>query len=254
MKKLVHDFTVKEKIVLNKDLFVLILKAKTQLPDIKPGQFVNVKIENSPNTFLRRPLSIYFVDKEANTIHLFVKILGDGTRQLSKILPGDNLNMMYPLGNAFSVFTNKNLVLIGGGVGIAPLLYLAKELKEAGNKVSVIFGARKGNDIVELDKYKQYADVYVTTEDGSLGEKGFPTQHTILDKENFDFVYTCGPEPMMKAVAKLAQNKNIECEVSLENTMACGIGVCLCCVEDTKEGNKNTCIEGPVFNLNRLKW
>jgi len=254
MKKLVHDFTVLKKTDLNKDLFVLILKAKNELPDIKAGQFVNVKIENSPSTFLRRPLSIYFVDYKENTLHLFVKKLGVGTRKLSEINEGDNLNLVYPLGSAFSIPKESNTLLIGGGVGIAPLLFLAKKLKEAGNKVSVIFGARSGADIVELEKYEQYAKVYITTEDGSLGEKAYPTQHSVIEKEKFDMIFTCGPDPMMRAVAKLAQENNIDCEVSLENMMACGIGACLCCVEDTKEGNKNTCIEGPVFNLNKLKW
>ena len=105
-----------------------------------------------------------------------------------------------------------------------------------------------------LDEFKKYGRVFTTTEDGSAGEKGFVTNHSILQQEQFDRISTCGPTPMMKAVARLAREKGIDCEVSLENLMACGLGACLCCVEKTTEGNLCVCKEGPVFNINRLLW
>lgn len=117
----------------------------------------------------------------------------------------------------------------------------------------VLIGTRTVKDIILKEEYEKYAAVYYTTEDGSYGEKGYPTQHTILT-EQFDHIFCCGPEPMMKAVARYAYSKHIDCEVSLENTMACGIGACLCCVNDTKEGHKCVCTDGPVFNINDLKW
>ncbi|MDM8158750.1 dihydroorotate dehydrogenase electron transfer subunit [Labilibaculum sp. K2S] len=253
MKKLVQDFKVLHKKELNDGTFVIDVKASTPLPDIKPGQFVNVLVENANNTFLRRPLSIHFVDYEENIIKLYIKKIGEGTTKLGDLTIGDKLNIVFPLGNQYSIPKNSKTLLIGGGCGVAPLLYLAKYLKDAGNEVTTILGVRSAYDAVELDPYKEYGRIFVTTEDGSVGEKGYPTQHSILN-EKFDYAFTCGPEPMMKAVAAYSRSKNITCEVSLENTMACGFGACLCCVTDTKRGNICTCTEGPVFNINELKW
>lgn len=254
MKKLVQDFEVLQRKELNDDHFVLDVKALEPLPEIHPGQFVNVLVKDSKTTFLRRPLSIHFVDYELNTISLYIKKIGDGTKKLGELKSGDTLNIVYPLGNRYSIPNNSNTLLVGGGCGVAPLLYLAKHLKEAGNNVTTLLGVRSEKDAVELDAYKEYGNILVTTEDGSFGEKGYPTQHSVLENENFDYVFTCGPEPMMKAVAAYSAEKNIPCEVSLENTMACGFGACLCCVTETTEGNKCTCTEGPVFNINDLKW
>ncbi|GAB7089629.1 dihydroorotate dehydrogenase electron transfer subunit [Marinifilum fragile] len=254
MKKLVQDFEVLQRKELNDDHFVLDVRALEPLPEIRPGQFVNVLVKDSNTTFLRRPLSIHFVDYERNTISLYIKKIGDGTKKLGELKEGDSLNIVYPLGNQYSIPNNANTLLVGGGCGVAPLLYLAKHLKEAGNKVTTLLGVRSEKDAVELDAYKEYGDILVTTEDGSFGEKGYPTQHSILEKEKFDYVFTCGPEPMMKAVAAYSAQKNIPCEVSLENNMACGFGACLCCVTETTGGNKCTCTEGPVFNINDLKW
>ena len=254
MKKLVQDFEVLRRKELNDDHFVLDVKALEPLPEILPGQFVNVLVKDSNTTFLRRPLSIHFVDYEQNTISLYIKKIGDGTKKLGELDKGDTLNIVYPLGNQYSIPNNANTLLVGGGCGVAPLLYLAKHLKKAGNKVTTLLGVRSEKDAVELDAYKEYGNILVTTEDGTFGEKGYPTQHSVLEKEKFDYVFTCGPEPMMKAVADYSEQKNIPCEVSLENTMACGFGACLCCVTETTEGNKCTCTEGPVFNINDLKW
>ena len=115
-------------------------------------------------------------------------------------------------------------------------------------------GARSAKDLLEIDLFQELGDVYLTTEDGSAGEQGFVTQHSILTQQKFDRIATCGPKPMMMAVAKFARNSGITCEVSLENTMACGVGACLCCVENTKEGHVCVCKEGPVFNIDRLLW
>lgn len=254
MKKLVQDFEVLRKEDLNEDHFVLDVKALEPLPKIYPGQFVNVLLKNTNSAFLRRPLSIHFVDYDRNVIKLYIKKVGEGTKKLGELVEGDTLNIIFPLGNQYSIPKNSNTLLVGGGCGVAPLLYLAKHLKDAGNKVTTVLGVRSAKDVIEIDAYEAYGEVFTTTEDGTYGEKGYPTQHSILEKEKFDHVFTCGPEPMMKAVAAYAQKKNIFCEVSLENTMACGFGACLCCVTETKTGNKCTCTEGPVFNINDLKW
>lgn len=251
MKKII-DFTIQKNHSLNEDTFVLELYSP-ELPDIKAGQFVNVKIENSPSTFLRRPISVHDVDPQKGLLYLLIKKNGKGTTQLSMLQEGDRLNIILPLGNNFSMPSNGRCLLVGGGVGIAPLFYLSKELKKRGMSVVVLIGARSKENIILQKEYEKYASVYYTTEDGSYGEKGFPTQHSVLS-ECFDHIYCCGPEPMMRSIAQYAYMNKIDCEVSLENTMACGIGACLCCVNETKEGHKCVCVDGPIFNINDLKW
>lgn len=251
MKKII-DFTVKEKRFLNDDTFLLILHSP-DLPEIKAGQFVNIKLENSPSTFLRRPISVHDVQPEDNLLHLVVKIAGAGTAKLSSIRRGEKLNVILPLGNGFTQPDSGHCLLAGGGVGIAPLLYLAKSLRAKRLETTVLIGIRSKKDIVLKEEFEKYATVYFTTEDGSYGEKGYPTSHPVLDGQ-FDHLFCCGPLPMMKAIARYAYSKGIHCEVSLENMMACGIGACLCCVSDTKQGYKCVCTEGPVFNINNLKW
>ena len=220
-----------------------------------PGQFVEVRIDQTPTVFLRRPISINFVDRERNELWLMVAMIGEGTRWLGSLKKGDVVNCVLPLGNGFSLQASQNApLLVGGGVGVAPLLYLGAALKNAGKKPTFLLGGRSAKDVLEIDLFKQWGRVCVTTEDGSLGEKGFVTNHSILREERFDYIYTCGPTPMMKAVARYATEQDIECEASLENLMACGLGACLCCVEKTKEGNLCVCKEGPVFNIKRLLW
>lgn len=251
MKKII-DFSVKENRPLNADTFLLVLYS-TELPEIKAGQFVNVKVEGSTTTFLRRPISVHDVDIENRLLYLLVKIAGAGTEKLSHLKEGDTLNILLPLGNGFTIPESGRCLLIGGGVGIAPLLHLSKILKAKGLQADVLIGTRTSKDIILQDEYRKFATVYYTTEDGSYGEKGYPTQHSVL-KEKFDHIFCCGPEPMMKAVAQYAHAHQTDCEVSLENTMACGIGACLCCVNDTKAGHQCVCTNGPVFNINDLKW
>ena len=134
------------------------------------------------------------------------------------------------------------------------MLYFGKKLQEMGIRPTFLLGARSAKDLLQLDEFKQLGDVYCTTEDGSMGEKGFVTQHSVLAEKQFDSIHTCGPKPMMVSVARYAKEKGIECEVSLENTMACGVGACLCCVENTDEGHVCVCKEGPVFNIKKLLW
>lgn len=251
MKKIL-DFTVKENRLLNASMFLLTLHSD-ELPELKPGQFVNVKVEDSPATFLRRPVSVHDTDPSQGLLYLLIKIAGAGTRRLSQLKPGEKLNIILPLGNSFSIPESGRCLLVGGGVGIAPLLHLAKEMKARGLSPVILIGVRSENDIVLKEAFGKYAELHYTTEDGSFGEKGYPTMHSVL-QEKFDHIYCCGPEPMMKAVAGYAYSHNIDCEVSLENMMACGIGACLCCVTETREGHKCVCSSGPVFNIKDLKW
>jgi len=254
MKK-IQDCSVNQVKMLNDDTYILELKLPLIPEKIKPGNFAEVRIDNTSDVFLRRPFSIYDVDFDKKTIRFFIKNIGKGTDLLSKLNIGDNLNMIYPLGNSFSENKDGKVLLIGGGSGVAPLLLLGKMLKESGSEVVYLLGARSSKDIHLVNEFEQNGEVFITTEDGSLGEKGMITHHSVWNGiSEFKKIYTCGPNPMMKAIAKIAQANNIECEASLENTMACGFGACLCCVTETTQGNKCVCTEGPVFNVNDLKW
>ena len=250
------DMKVTENCRLHKNYCLLKLTSDEALPEMMPGQFVEVLVDNSPTTFLRRPISINYIDKATNELWLLIQLVGDGTRRMAEYKTGDIVNIMLPLGNSFTVPADKNqkLLLIGGGVGTAPMLFLGAVLKNAGFTPNFLLGARSKDDVLQLDQFEQYGTVYVTTEDGSLGEKGYVTNHSVLKEINFGQIYTCGPKPMMVAVARYAAAGSISCEVSLENTMACGIGACLCCVEKTVDGHICVCTEGPVFNINKLTW
>lgn len=226
----------------------------TTLPEMLPGQFVEVAVETS-GVLLRRPISINDVNREANTLTLLVRNAGRGTSALLDMTAGERLNLVLPLGKGFTtdVPAGSRLLLIGGGVGVAPLLYLGKILKKKGHSPEFLLGARTAADLLSLDDFKAVGTVHVCTEDGSEGVKGFVTAHPCLGEECFRY-YCCGPAPMMKAVAAVARKNGTDCEVSLENMMACGLGACLCCVEKTVRGNVCVCTEGPVFNINELTW
>lgn len=249
-----HDFVVKKNEMISRDYFVLYLECPEDLPPILPGQFLEILVQGSPSTYLRRPFSIYDVIGDQRMITILIKSVGEGTRTLAGLQPGDLVNVIYPLGKSFSDPEGNKALLVGGGVGIAPMLWLAKTLYSKGKSIDVLIGGRTTNDIIEPWLYEPYGKVYTCTDDGSLGEKGMVTQHSVFSRPDFDYsmVYACGPDPMMKAVAQLAFAKNVPCEVSLENLMACGIGACLCCIVETRDGNKTTCVEGPVFDSREL--
>lgn len=257
MKKYILDFTLTENKALH-DAYVLLKLTPTDgspLPPMLPGQFVNILVPDSPKTYLRRPISIHNVDLKRNELWLLIRKAGEGTRHLAAMPAGAIINMVVPLGNTFSYPDHKDLspLLVGGGVGVAPLLYWGKLLLQQGYTPQFLLGARSKKDLLQLEEFSTIGKVYIATDDGSCGEKGVVTQHSIWD-EDFSYIYACGPKPMMVAVAKVAKQKNIPCEVSLENTMACGVGACLCCVEKTIQGHVCVCKEGPIFNIEQLTW
>lgn len=255
MKKYILDLKVVSSETPRPGYVLLKLTDSKPLPPMCPGQFAELKVSGSETTFLRRPISINNVVEEKNEVWFLIHAVGDGTRRLAELGAGDTLNVVMPLGRGFT-FPEKgeNMLLVGGGVGTAPLLYMGKKMCEAGMRPVFLLGGRTAGDLMQLDLFRAYGDVYVTTEDGSMGEKGFVTQHSILSQMTFNRIATCGPKPMMQAVARYARSVKAECEVSLENMMACGVGACLCCVENTTEGHLCVCKEGPVFNINRLLW
>ena len=253
--KQIQDCTVHNVINLNKDTYILELKCPHSPQNILAGNFAEIRVDNTADVFLRRPLSVYDVDYENNLISFFIKIIGKGTALLQSVKNGENVNIIYPLGNSYNTNIKGKALVIGGGSGIAPLILLGKELQKSGVEITYLLGGRSSGDIHLVKDFEKYGEVLITTEDGSLGEKGRVTDHTVFGQvADFSKIYTCGPDPMMKAIGKIAQANDIPCEVSLENMMACGFGACLCCVTETNEGNKCVCTEGPVFNVNDLKW
>jgi dihydroorotate dehydrogenase electron transfer subunit len=259
MKKQIANWKVKETSTFNQTYCLLKLTLEDEpLPEFLPGQFVQVKIDDSDKVLLRRPVSVHYVDKKKGELWLLIQIVGKGTQYLSCMKPDDYLNLIYPLGNGFSIpetpDKDKKMLLIGGGVGVAPLLYLGACLKERGFTPTFLIGARTEENFLQLDEFNKWGTIYITTENGSVGEKGYVVDHSLLQRRDADFIYTCGPNLMMLSVARYARECGIPCEVSLENHMACGIGACLCCVERTVYGNLCVCTEGPVFNIDELTW
>lgn len=256
MKKYILDLTVRQTEAVGKQFVLLRLTADEPLPEMLPGQFVEVRVDHTPKVLLRRPISIHYFDKEANELGLLVQLIGEGTKWMATLAEGDLVNLVLPLGNGFTLPSSIEArpLLIGGGVGVAPLLYLGMKLKEMGVTPTFLLGSRTENELMQIAEFEKFGPVYITTENGAVGEKGYVTQHSVLTREKFDQVYTCGPKPMMMAVARWAKGAGVPCEVSLENKMACGVGACLCCVEDTKEGNVCVCKEGPVFSIDKLSW
>ena len=240
----------------------------------KPGQFVEIKCSDSLEPLLRRPFSIHrlsVIGYRLSVVELLYEIVGKGTELLSRKEKGEFIDVLGPLGNGFSLPQTANrkplaadleprAIIIAGGIGAAPLVFLAEELKKKKIKTIVLIGAKTKKLIqCEKDFKKSTSEVYVSTDDGTYGCKGFVSKlfHKILKITESRFetvVYVCGPQGMLKCIAEICQERNFECQVSLEEKMACGIGVCLGCVVKTISGNKLACKDGPVFNANELIW
>lgn len=249
-----HDFTIIERKQMGPQYFALTLLHGGQMQPVVPGQFVEVLVEGCRQVMLRRPISVHDVDPERGTLTLLIQIVGNGTRRLAELKVGDKLNLVYPLGHGFTsdLRPQTSALLVGGGAGIAPLLHLSKVLKGRGVDCTILLGGRTAELIPVRDEFEPFGRVCIATDDGSLGHKGLVISHPAFS-ETYDMIYTCGPTPMMKAVARSAAERGIRCEVSLENMMACGVGACLCCVTDTDEGHRCVCKDGPVFDISTMK-
>ena len=256
MKKIVTDIELIKTEQAIAGNYILHFQSPQTIPPIHPGNFAELLIPDASDVFLRRPFSFLDVDYQKQQFSFYIKAIGKGTDKLGHLPPGSQLNIIYPLGNAYTIDDSlKKVLIVGGGSGIAPFILLGRELRAKNIEVAFLLGGRTKNDILLTERFSEFGEVKITTEDGSRGEKGLVTQHSIFDTiDRFDKIYTCGPNPMMKAVGQLAEARNIPCEASLENTMACGFGVCLCCITPTQNGNQRVCVEGPVFNTKQLRW
>lgn len=220
------------------------------------GQFVNVLCGGCT---LRRPISIAGFDREAGTLRLVFEIRGKGTGWLSGLREGDPVDLTGPLGHGFPLLdAGKRAVMVGGGIGTPPLLPLARHY---GENAAVVSGFRTASAVILQEDYRAAgAETILCTDDGTAGMHGFTTQalERCLDSRSFDVVYTCGPKPMMRGVARLAEERGILCYVSMEERMGCGVGACLCCATPTrdKQGEHMTrvCLNGPVFASTEVMW
>ncbi|MGG7177051.1 dihydroorotate dehydrogenase electron transfer subunit [Clostridium paraputrificum] len=212
--------------------------------DIKPGQFYMLKLDGQ--TLLPRPISI--CEKDGNKITFLYAVVGTGTEEFAKLRVGENINLTGPLGNGFNLEEDLGKVaIVAGGIGTAPMVEVAKNLREKNKSGLIDVYAGFRDDIYLIDELGKYANkVEVTTNTGKHGHKGFVTE--ILKVEEYDTVLCCGPEVMMKAVVDMCKAKNVKVYVSMEKHMACGVGACLVCTCKTKDGHKRTCKDGPVFD------
>lgn len=224
------------------------LSVGTMADEAKPGQFISV-YSNDSSRLLPRPISICEVDKEFRALRIVYRVVGDGTKEFSKLRAGQKVRIMGPLGNGFFL-KDKRAILVAGGIGIPPMLELAKNLD---CEKTIVVGYRDAAAFLS-EELSAYGDVVIATEDGSIGTKG-NVLDAIREKDvTGDVIYACGPTPMLRALKGYAAENHIECQISLEEKMACGIGACLACVCKSKEKdghtnvhNKRICKDGPVF-------
>jgi dihydroorotate dehydrogenase electron transfer subunit len=243
--------TLIEKTQVARDHFLLRIQSNFRA---YPGQFINLRVGTMFDPLLRRPFSVHnFRD---GMLEIIVRVVGRGTAWLrDNAMPGD-IDILPPMGHGFHVIERGKALLVGGGVGNAPLYYLAKELKKHNVVVEYIYGAQSAQHVFLEEKYRAVADIfYLVTDDGSCGEKGMATDIARMrHAETFDAVYACGPAPMMAALVELFRKSTARIELSVENYFGCGIGLCSGCVVETNAGNRRACIDGPVFDGRIVHW
>lgn len=249
---------------LKQDIYKFSVQASEIVENAKPGHFIEVRVLDNIEPLLRRPISIYNIDKTTGTLEFIFQVKGKGTEILAKREIGEELDIIGPLGyGTFDVKDYENAAIIGGGIGTFPLYELAKELKQqTKSKVNIYLGFRNKDYVVLEEEFKKISDnLVITTDDGTYGISGFAINELKKDIENgkVDKIFACGPLPMLKAVRSLAIEKNIPCQISLEEKMACGLGVCLGCAVKTAKSPSDApeywhvCKAGPVFNANDVE-
>lgn len=240
-------YTVISNTPLTKDVYRMVLEGDTEWIT-RPGQFVNIELEG---LYLRRPISIS--DWDERTITIIYKVVGRGTEQMSKMAQGVKLDLLTGLGNGFDTsIESERPLLVGGGVGVPPLYRLAKDLLAQGKQVSVVLGFNTSSEIFYADEFKALGvDLYISTADGSMGVKGFVTDAIREAEIKFDYFYSCGPLPMLKALCNCCE---VSGELSFEERMGCGFGACMGCSCKTLAGNKRICKDGPVMKREEIIW
>lgn len=243
------------------DIYKYSVKSDEMANQAKPGQFLEIRVTDSIEPFLRRPISIHNVKKDEGIIEFIFQVKGKGTELLAERKEGELIDIIGPLGEGiFNTNGYEKIAIIGGGIGIFPLYELAKQAKESGKNVNMYLGFRNKEFVILENEYKEVANNFtLATDDGSYGKNGFAINFLKDDisKNPVDCIYACGPLPMLKAVQALAKEKNIPCQLSLEERMGCGMGVCIGCAvkykTETEDTFKRVCREGPVFDANTVE-
>ena len=250
-------------------LHVMVLKSPTIAATVEPGQFVHLKVAGHSEHILRRPFSVYSRDEKSGTIEILYQEVGSLTQEMPN-LKDCMVQLIGPVGHGWSgprlhgEGSCEHALLVGGGVGAAPLFLLAQELISAGCRTDIVLGAQTYEALVARTKYEELLgyEPFCATDDGSYGRAGFCTslvqerleQGCSLDGACYDYLAVCGPEPLMRIVANMGSQADVYTEVSMEKRMACGIGACLSCVVDTLDGKKRSCVDGPVFDAAKVMW
>lgn len=238
----------------------LVLHAPEIASEIQPGQFVNVQVPGDKSQIMRLPFTFARADQHLGTIELIYQVVGDGTRRLSQVSAGESLSVLAPLGSGWRIEKSDfaRVLIVCGGLGLAPVLPLARALGHRGIEFDVALGAPSANRVVGVEHFLSYGarEVLVSTDDGTQGHHGFCTalSEKLLGENTYDLIATCGPEPMMRIVVRQAEEAGIACQVSMERGMICGFGVCMSCVVDTPRGRVCVCTEGPVFDAQEVIW
>ncbi len=240
-------------------LFYLVLESPRIAPLVKPGQFVHLKLNGFGEHILRRPFSVFDTDPEAGTLTILYQVVGEGTRFMAEVRPGHEFDLIGAIGRGWTIpHAGMRVLVVGGGVGAAPLFMLSKQAKEAGASVDVVLGAATKEALVTLPFFQtEHKDaICCATDDGSFGFAGFCTEPTkeLLAQNTYDKMFVCGPEPLMRTIAGIAAQAHLACEVSMEKRMACGVGACLSCIVETVEGRKRACVDGPIFEADKVVW
>ena len=253
-EKVVKEVKITNTELVTDGVYSMWIQDEEIVQNAKPGQFVSLYCKEG-SQLLPRPISICEIDNANSTLRLVYRVVGKGTEEFSRLTPGDTIREMGPLGNGFTL-EGKKAILIGGGIGIPPMLQLAKSLDA---EVQVVLGYRD-NDLFLKEEFEPYATVYVSTEDGSVGTKGNVIDAIKANGLEGDVIMACGPMPMLRGIKAYAQEKGIKTQISLEEKMACGIGACLACVCKSKEkdhhtnvDNKRICKDGPVFYAEEIE-
>lgn len=254
MSKIQNIFKVVSNEKICPQFYLLKIDAQPIFKDIAPGQFVHIRVSDGLEPFFRRPFSVYRAQKY---LEIFYEVVGPCTRILSSKKKGDSLDVLGPLGNPFCLPPKgiKQVVMIAGGIGVAPFLILSDVLKNKGYELILLYGGRTKAHVYPMKEFKQNkCRVFVSTDDGSVGVKGRVSG--LFSKMNPDprttFLYTCGPKPMMASVQRYASEHNLQGQACCEEVMACALGACLGCSIETRSGFKTCCYEGPVFNLREV--
>jgi len=239
--------------LVNSQTHIIWLEAAEIAREARPGQFVMLKCAGG--AFLRRPLSLHRVSADKSRVAFLFSVIGKGTAWLAGSKPGEQLDLIGPLGNGFSIPANlREAVLIAGGLGVAPLGFLADELKKKGTKSKFLYGAASAGLLCPERFLPDCSDSIMATEDGSLGYKGYITECLSEHLKSSTSVYACGPTPMYRTLSEMSDLKEIPVQVTLEVRMACGLGVCYSCAIDTSSGLQRVCKHGPVFDLHQVLW